>query len=443
MVGILQRPQSFSFLAKAVRVKGLFFKSKFLSIQSIDATYVVVTFSLTHKGNFSIVLPRKSNVLSMPLSMFGCYEAAIIMKNISDYIIYLTGFCSTVFFFFCSISYSSNKTWFIWTLYGGLVFGLLTGFLIWQNEIWKNQAANDKTSTEPKDSESARTEGKDVKVGERNFHLLQSAQQQIEDLQVDFRIRGNNTPENNQFGDIQGPVCQLALPDQHDVNAILFQSSDSHQLARVGSGKGGRELRVKFRLTGNNYPLGHEVAILGSYSRIALDISELYKAVDLGLDAQERCEMTALIKVNGIDAALVHQPIMPCSILGKGPVGFDNKNELPNVPFVFTLLREKRFDGPLLYSFLISNVSEYSKVIRVLADFAARSKTFLMPSPVAIFIFDHTSGNRVDFSRTTIRETSTIIQNYATAGTVPVSIVVGGAGAIGISGPVSFTPGVK
>jgi hypothetical protein len=29
-----------------------------------NATYVVVTFSLTHKGNFTIVLPIKSNVLS-------------------------------------------------------------------------------------------------------------------------------------------------------------------------------------------------------------------------------------------------------------------------------------------------------------------------------------------------------------------------------------------
>ena len=43
-------------------------------------------------------------------------------------------------FVLCSIFYSSNKTWFIWNLFGGIIFGLLTGFLIWQNEIWKNQA---------------------------------------------------------------------------------------------------------------------------------------------------------------------------------------------------------------------------------------------------------------------------------------------------------------
>lgn len=61
------------------------------------------------------------------------------MKHIADSIIYLTGFFSTVFFVLCGINYSSNRTWFIWTLFGGLVLGLLTGFLIWQNEVWKNQ----------------------------------------------------------------------------------------------------------------------------------------------------------------------------------------------------------------------------------------------------------------------------------------------------------------
>jgi len=61
------------------------------------------------------------------------------MKHIADSLIYISGFVSTVFFVFCGISYSSNKTWFIWSLFGGLVFGLLTGFLIWQNEVWKDQ----------------------------------------------------------------------------------------------------------------------------------------------------------------------------------------------------------------------------------------------------------------------------------------------------------------
>ncbi len=61
------------------------------------------------------------------------------MRHIADSIIYLSGFVSTVFFVLCGISDSSNKTWFIWTLFGGGVFGLLTGFLIWQNDIWKDQ----------------------------------------------------------------------------------------------------------------------------------------------------------------------------------------------------------------------------------------------------------------------------------------------------------------
>ena len=75
------------------------------------------------------------------------------MKHIADSILYLSGFVSTVFFVLCGISYSSNKNWFIWTLFGGLVFGLLTGFLIWQNEIWKGQkniAAGAQNDIEPK-----------------------------------------------------------------------------------------------------------------------------------------------------------------------------------------------------------------------------------------------------------------------------------------------------
>ena len=61
------------------------------------------------------------------------------MIHIGNSIIYLTGFFSTVLFVLCGICYQSNKTWFIWTLFWGLVLGLLTGFLIWQNEIWKKQ----------------------------------------------------------------------------------------------------------------------------------------------------------------------------------------------------------------------------------------------------------------------------------------------------------------
>ena len=62
------------------------------------------------------------------------------MKYIPNIAIYLTGFFTTILFLLCGIFYSSNKTLFIWTLFGGLVFGLLSGFLIWQNEIWKNQS---------------------------------------------------------------------------------------------------------------------------------------------------------------------------------------------------------------------------------------------------------------------------------------------------------------
>ena len=75
------------------------------------------------------------------------------MRHIPYFIIYLTGFFSTILFVLCGIFYSSNKTSFIWTLFGGLVFGLLTGFLHWQNEVLKNQAnttITTKSAIEPK-----------------------------------------------------------------------------------------------------------------------------------------------------------------------------------------------------------------------------------------------------------------------------------------------------
>jgi cytoskeletal protein RodZ len=51
----------------------------------------------------------------------------------------MTGFISAVFLVFCGIFYASNKTAFIWTLFGGIAFGLFTCFLYWQNDIWQSQ----------------------------------------------------------------------------------------------------------------------------------------------------------------------------------------------------------------------------------------------------------------------------------------------------------------
>jgi hypothetical protein len=61
------------------------------------------------------------------------------LRHIPGSVIYMTGFISAVFLVFCSIFYSSNKTAFIWTLFGGIAFGLLTGFLYWQNDLWQSQ----------------------------------------------------------------------------------------------------------------------------------------------------------------------------------------------------------------------------------------------------------------------------------------------------------------
>lgn len=63
------------------------------------------------------------------------------MKPVPDFAIYLSGLVSTVFFVICGIYFASNRTLGIWTLFGGIVFGLLTGFLYWQNDISKTQAS--------------------------------------------------------------------------------------------------------------------------------------------------------------------------------------------------------------------------------------------------------------------------------------------------------------
>ena len=65
------------------------------------------------------------------------------MKLIPGYIIYLTGFFSGLCFFFSSLHYTDNRTRFIWFLFFGIMLGLLTGFLTWQNHIWKeNKSTN-------------------------------------------------------------------------------------------------------------------------------------------------------------------------------------------------------------------------------------------------------------------------------------------------------------
>ena len=67
------------------------------------------------------------------------------MRHIPDFVIYLSGLGSTISFVFCGIFFPSNKAVGIWALYGGLIFGLLTGFLYWQNDIWKAESQTNKS----------------------------------------------------------------------------------------------------------------------------------------------------------------------------------------------------------------------------------------------------------------------------------------------------------
>lgn len=59
------------------------------------------------------------------------------MKLIPKFIIYLVSFCSSLSL--ALFGYSSNMTVSNWALYFCIILGLLAGFLIWQNEIWKSK----------------------------------------------------------------------------------------------------------------------------------------------------------------------------------------------------------------------------------------------------------------------------------------------------------------
>ena len=63
----------FPFLEGPTLLQPIFLKNLRTPIQR-NTTYVVVTLSLTHKGNFSIVLPRKSNILSKQCILYTVYS---------------------------------------------------------------------------------------------------------------------------------------------------------------------------------------------------------------------------------------------------------------------------------------------------------------------------------------------------------------------------------
>ncbi len=88
------------------------------------------------------------------------------MKPISDFVIYLSGFVSTVFLVICGIYFSSNRTLGIWTLFGGIVFGLLTGFLYWQNDISKTQASKALTKEAQKNDSQNRVYNQNLSSAE-------------------------------------------------------------------------------------------------------------------------------------------------------------------------------------------------------------------------------------------------------------------------------------
>jgi len=77
------------------------------------------------------------------------------MSHIPDAIIYFTILLMTLAFLFCGIYFSSNKTLGIWSLFAGIVLGLLTVFLYWQNDVWKSRASN-KPDTQSQQIEEAK-----------------------------------------------------------------------------------------------------------------------------------------------------------------------------------------------------------------------------------------------------------------------------------------------
>lgn len=80
------------------------------------------------------------------------------MRHIPEVITWGTGFVAA---FWVSLYFSSNKTLGIWSLFGAVIFGALTCFLLWQNEIWKTQ----QTAKTP-EAQSQQTEAKSNDIHE-------------------------------------------------------------------------------------------------------------------------------------------------------------------------------------------------------------------------------------------------------------------------------------
>ncbi len=123
------------------------------------------------------------------------------MSHIPDSVIYLTGFTSTLFFVFFGIHYSSNKTVRIWTFIGGLVFGLLTGFLYWENDTWKieqeNKDSHNTTHVQPPSKATPPKAGKKLKVTSV-YSALTNKQLQREVLILVDRMRSYLKRKNLQ-----------------------------------------------------------------------------------------------------------------------------------------------------------------------------------------------------------------------------------------------------
>jgi hypothetical protein len=155
------------------------------------------------------------------------------MRHIPEAVTWVTGFISA---FWVSLYFSSNKTLGIWSLFGAVVFGALTCFILWQNDIWKTMASvaeNEKTQADPQNEtrhqhdESSKIELKAIK----SKH--DKPPQRVDKLEVgeDSVVMGN-VPPNTKVGN--GSV--IIGPTDNRGNTIINTPMAVGRGAKAGPG---------------------------------------------------------------------------------------------------------------------------------------------------------------------------------------------------------------
>lgn len=160
------------------------------------------------------------------------------MRHIPEAIIWISGFVAA---FWVSLYFSPNKTIGIWSLFGAIVFAVLTGFLYWQNDIWKSQpqtnvspaAKTYKENDKLPEAHETPPQKKIIKQSTTNFEAIQQPIEPSNKLEVgeDSVVMGN-VPPNTKVGN--GSV--VIGPTDNRGNTIINTPMAVGRGAKAGPG---------------------------------------------------------------------------------------------------------------------------------------------------------------------------------------------------------------